>query len=151
MATNKYPGVSDRVKAVVTDSIVLVILISIISYVFSMFDNVSDEARMIAFIFVFFLYDPLLTSFFGGTIGHYEFGIRVRRESNDDKNILLPLAIFRFIFKAFLGLISLLTVSGHEKRKAIHDIVSGSVVVYSDKDKYLDIDDEEENEIEINN
>lgn len=58
-------------------------------------------------------------------------GIRVKREANEKKNILFPLAIVRFIVKASLGWISLLTVTGNEKRKAIHDYLVGSVIVYS--------------------
>jgi uncharacterized RDD family membrane protein YckC len=57
-------------------------------------------------------------------------GIRVKRESDEKKNILFPLAIIRFIVKASLGWISLLTVTGNSKRKAIHDYLIGSVVVY---------------------
>jgi uncharacterized RDD family membrane protein YckC len=58
-------------------------------------------------------------------------GIRVKRESNEQKNILFPLAIPRYIVKVLLGWVSLLTVSGSKKRKAIHDFLVGSVVVYA--------------------
>ena len=61
-------------------------------------------------------------------------GIRVKRESDEKRNILFPLAIVRFIVKAFLGIISLLTVYSSEKKKAIHDILVGSIVLYSDND-----------------
>ena len=130
MTEENYAGVADRVKAVVTDSIVIVIFMIIVTYTFSIFENVPDNARIIAFVFIFFLYDPIFTSVFGGTIGHMMFGIRVKREKNQQKNILFPLAIIRFSVKALLGWISLLTVSGNKKRKAIHDSLVGSVVVY---------------------
>lgn len=125
-----YAGIADRVKAVVTDSFVIVIFIVIVTYSFSAFEHVPDHGRIIAFVFIFFLYDPIFTSVFGGTIGHMMFGIRVKREKNQVKNILFPLAIIRFIVKASLGLISLLTVSGNKKRKAIHDSLAGSVVIH---------------------
>jgi len=130
MTVENYPGVFDRVKAIMTDSIVIVVFMFIASYVFSLFESVPDYARIIAFVFIFLLYDPLFTSTFGGTIGHMLLGIRVKRESNEQKNILFPLAILRYIVKAFLGVISLLTVTGNEKKKAIHDYLVGSVVVY---------------------
>jgi uncharacterized RDD family membrane protein YckC len=60
-------------------------------------------------------------------------GLRVKRESDENRNILFPLAIVRYIVKASLGLVSLLTVSGNVKRKAIHDYLVGSVVVYAKK------------------
>lgn len=130
MTENNYPGVFERVKAIVTDGIVIVVFMFIASYIFALFESVPDSARIIAFVFIFLLYDPLFTSLFGGTIGHMMLGIRVRRESNEEKNILFPLAIVRYIAKSFLGFISLLTISGNEKKKAIHDYLVGSVVVY---------------------
>ncbi len=126
-----YPGVSVRVKAVVTDSIMLVVFMLGVSYLFEGLGDVPDWARVMAFVFIFILYDPLLTSTLGGTIGHMLFGIRVKREKNQQKNILFPLAVIRFVVKALLGWISLLTVSGNKKGKAIHDLIIGSVVIYS--------------------
>ena len=131
MTENNYPGVFDRVKAIVIDGIVMIVFLFVFSYVFSLFENVSDYVRIIAFVFIFFLYDPLFTSIFGGTIGHMMIGIRVKREKNEQKNILFPLAIIRFVVKAFLGIISLLTVLNNYKRKAIHDYLIGSIVVYA--------------------
>jgi len=130
MTGENYPGVANRVKAVVSDSIIMLIFVIIVTYAFSVFENVPDNARIIAFIFIFFLYDPIFTSVFGGTIGHMMFGLRVKREKDQMKNILFPLAIIRFLVKVSLGWISLLTVSGNKKRKAIHDYLVGSVVVY---------------------
>jgi uncharacterized RDD family membrane protein YckC len=137
MVQEKYPGVLDRVKAIVTDSVVILLFILITTYVFALFENVPDNAKIIAFVFIFILYDPIFTSTFGGTIGHMMLGIRVKRESNEKRNIILPFAIVRFIVKASLGWISLLTVTGNEKRKAIHDYLVGSVVVYSNSGKNI--------------
>ena len=135
MGQAEFPGVLDRVKAIVTDSVVMLLFIIIFTNAFSLFDNVPDNAKIIAFVFVFILYDPIFTSIFGGTIGHMLLGIRVKRESDHTKNILFPLAILRFVVKASLGLISLLTVSGNGKGKAIHDYLVGSVVVYANQAK----------------
>lgn len=126
---NGYPGVLDRVKAVVADSVVIVLLIFIVTYTLSIFENVHENVRIIALIFIL-LYDPIFTSVFGGTIGHMMFGLRVKREKNTTQNILFPLAIIRFIVKVFLGWLSLITVLGNEKRKAIHDYLVGSVIIY---------------------
>lgn len=131
MTEEKYPGVLDRVKAMVTDGIVVVVLILGITYIFSYFEKVPDNAKIIAFVFIFLLYDLIFTSLFGGTIGHMLIGIRVKREINEEKNILFPLAILRFLVKVLLGWISLLTVTSNKKRKAIHDYLIGSVVVYA--------------------
>ncbi len=135
MVEKNYPGVSDRVKAVVTDSFIIIFFLFVVSYIFSYFENVPTIIRIIAFVFVVILYDPFMTSVFGGTIGHMMFGIRVKRENNQTKNILFPFAIIRFIAKAILGWVSLLSVHGNEKRKAIHDYIVGSVVVYKKSDQ----------------
>jgi len=131
MVEQQFPGILVRVKAILADGVVLILLIILFTYVFSLFDTVSNNARIVAFIFVFILYDPIFTSIFGGTIGHMIFGIRVKRESDENKNILFPLAILRYIVKTSLGLISLITVTGNKKGKAIHDYLVGSVVVYA--------------------
>lgn len=131
MLDQNYPGIFDRVKAVFVDSVVLIIFMIIITDIFSFFDTVSDTIRIIFFVFIFILYDPILISFFGGTLGHKVIGLRVKREKNEEKNILFPIAIIRFVVKSLLGWISLITISGSKKRRAIHDTISGSVVIYN--------------------
>ena len=130
-----YPVLLERFKAVFVDSIILVILMKVITDVFSLFENVPDVLRGLTFLFIFFLYDPIFISAFGGTIGHRINGIRVKKETDVTKNISFPMAIFRFIIKALLGWISLLTVTGNDKKKAIHDNIVRSVVVYSSTKK----------------
>jgi uncharacterized RDD family membrane protein YckC len=128
-----YPGVSVRVKAIIVDAIALVAFMLLATYIFSMFESVPDEVRIGTFIFIFFLYDPIFTSSFGGTLGHMMLGIRVKREKDPSKNIVFPLALVRFIVKAGMGWVSLITVTMNIKRKAIHDYLIRSVVVYYKK------------------
>ncbi len=125
-----YPTLLDRIKAVFADYIILILCMFCISYTFEYINTNNDLIRIIAFLFVFCLYDPLFTSIFGGTIGHLMFGIRVKREQNEEKNIFFLLAILRFFFKFLLGWISLLTVTSNNKKKAIHDYIVKSVVIY---------------------
>ena len=124
---------TDRVKAAVIDSIILIALMYGATELFLLFDTVSDTIRMGVFIIVFFLYDPILTSSFGGTIGHSKAGIMVKSEEDNSKNISFPFALVRFLVKLGLGWISLLTVTGNEKRKALHDMAVGSIVLKTDK------------------
>lgn len=131
MTENTYPRVSERVKALFTDFIIIFLFMFISSYIFSLFDNIPDNARISAFVFIFFLYDPFFTSFFGGTIGHMNVGLRVKKDINEEKNISFLSAVLRYILKTFLGWISLLTVTSNNKGRAIHDIFAHSVVIYS--------------------
>jgi uncharacterized RDD family membrane protein YckC len=109
---------------------VLIVFIAGFSTLFSAFESVPDVVRIGAFLFSFILYDPIFTSSFGGTIGHMIIGIRVKRERDMEKNILFPFAMLRYLAKVLLGWISLLTVTGNEKKRAIHDLIVGSVVIY---------------------
>lgn len=129
MIDNKYGKLINRIKAVLIDGVIIMMFGAVISVILSGFENVPDSLRLIIFLFVFLLYDPLFTSLFGGTIGHLIIGLRVRRVSDESKRIMLPYAVIRFLIKAFLGWISLLTISGNKKNKAIHDTVVGSVVI----------------------
>lgn len=127
---NVYPDLIERIKAVFVDMLVLIFLMFIFSTIFSSFESVPNELRIGAFVFIFLLYDPMFTSFFGGTIGHMLIGIRVKQSENKEKNINFFAALLRFLCKSALGWISLLTVSSHKEKKAIHDSVVNSVVVY---------------------
>ena len=127
----EYPHITSRIKAAFADSVVILVFMLIITSIFSTLTEVPDWARIAAFVFVFGLYDPIFTSLFGGTIGHMIFRIRVKREKDETKNISLPFAIIRFLIKVLLGFISLLTVGANQKRKAIHDSIARSVVIYN--------------------
>ena len=126
-----YPRISSRIKAAVIDLIVLLILMVLVTQIFSLFKEVPETARIIAFVLIFGLYDPVFTSTFGGTIGHMMIGIRVKSEKDINKNIAFPFAVVRFLIKGALGWISFITVMSNEKGKAIHDIAVKSIVIYN--------------------
>lgn len=128
-STYSYPGVSRRIKALFTDTVMMVLFMLLFTALFSQFEKVPDEARIMAIVFIFLLYDPLFTTFTGATLGHRLFGLRVRSAGDYTKNVIFPLALIRFLVKAALGWISLLTVHNNPQRKAIHDMLVGSVVV----------------------
>lgn len=128
-----YAGITDRLKAFIADILFLVFLMMIFSAVFDSMKGVPDGLRMWAFFFIAFIYDPLFTSLFGGTIGHRLNGLRVKQELNHKKNIPIHKAAVRFFIKALLGWISVLTISASEKSAAIHDMVVQSVVIHVKK------------------
>ncbi len=129
MESTIYGSLLKRVKAVFIDILIIVGMGLLAATLLSRFDDAPDSIRLISFLLVFFLYDPICTSLIGGTIGHIIMGLRVRQGADELKRIIFPLAIIRFIFKAFLGWISLLTVSNNKKSKAIHDSIVNSVVI----------------------
>ena len=62
MNLEKYPGVSIRVKAVFTDSIIVVVFMLLITYLFEQFEYVPDYVRILAFSSIL-LYDPIFYKF----------------------------------------------------------------------------------------
>jgi uncharacterized RDD family membrane protein YckC len=125
----KYGTLINRLKAILIDALVLLGLCMIATAVFSRIGYVSDTVRMVVFIFIFLLYDPLFTSIFGATIGHLIIGLKIRRAKDITRKLIFPMALIRFIIKGTLGFISLMTISITKKSRAIHDIVAGSVVL----------------------
>ena len=125
----KYGTLINRLKAILIDALVLVGLCMIATAIFSRIGYVSDTVRMVVFIFIFLLYDPLFTSIFGATIGHLIIGLKIRRAKDNTRKLIFPMALIRFIIKGTLGFISLMTISITKKNRAIHDIVAGSVVL----------------------
>ncbi len=125
----KYASVKPRIKAVFIDSFIIMGSMYLVSELFALFGFIPNFIKIIVFVAIFLLYDPLMTSFKGGTIGHSLSNISVRRDGDTEKFISFPSALIRFILKSLLGWISLLTVTGNEKRKAIHDAAANSVVI----------------------
>ncbi len=125
----EYAELIDRIKAAFSDMVVLVILMYAATTVLSSFEYVPIEARIAAFVGIFFIYEPLFISAFGGTIGHYVNGLRVKRSKDYSKNIIFPWAIVRYAAKIFLGIISLFTISSNFEGKAMHDMIVNSVVI----------------------
>ncbi len=125
----EYGKLIDRLKAVMIDGLIIIGLGFLSTIAISSFEMVPDAVRIVLFISIFLLYDPLFTSLAGGTIGHLIIGLRVRMEKDEQLKISFPNALVRFLLKATLGWISLLTVTGNKKNQAIHDSAAGSVIV----------------------
>jgi uncharacterized RDD family membrane protein YckC len=65
----------------------------------------------------------------GCTLGNLFMGIRVKRIEDSTRRINILQALIRYPVKACLGWLSMLTVTGDPKKRAIHDMVSGSVMI----------------------
>jgi len=89
-----YGTLMDRVKSLTIDSVVIMGFGLIISLTLNKFENTPDYLRGLAFIFVFFLYDPLFISSFGGTIGHLLIGLRVKKDKDHSRKILFTSGYF---------------------------------------------------------
>lgn len=126
-----YATIKERVQAVAFDA---GIIITAAILLFSGLDEMgmdNSELKKPLFLTLFLLYDPLMISLTGGTIGHKMVNITVRRITNHDKKINPIFAFLRFAVKGVLGWMSLLTITGNPEKRAIHDFLSDSVVLKS--------------------
>lgn len=123
----KYPFIIERIQSILIDSVLIIACMIIFSDVLSNFKNVPDTLR--AFLLIsLFLYEPIATTF-GGTIGNNIKGIRVRKISNEDQGINFFQALIRYFFKVLLGWISFVSIFSSSKNRALHDIISGTVMI----------------------
>lgn len=115
----------------VIDGVFIVLMMIIIGYLFQNDSQMVMKVRVATMIFLFFIYEPLCTSKLY-TIGQKLTGIRVRSMGTTQK-ITLPRAYLRIVFKLSLGLISFFTLPFTRYRRAIHDLVAGSLVINCQK------------------
>jgi uncharacterized RDD family membrane protein YckC len=73
------------------------------------------------------LYEPLLTRY-ACTIGQLLTGIRVRSEPGGERVPVWRLFV-RLLVKFLLGILSFIFMPAHSKKRAIHDIAAGTIVV----------------------
>ncbi|WP_299886239.1 RDD family protein [uncultured Lacinutrix sp.] len=128
------PTVFLRVKAAFIDTILIMMIIYTAAFFLGMFNTIDATVKGVIYVFIFILYEPLFVSLFGASLGHIFCDLRVQKDDKTKKNISLPMAIIRFFLKTFLGWISLLSINSDSKKRAIHDKVVKSVVIYLGKE-----------------
>jgi uncharacterized RDD family membrane protein YckC len=131
---DKFPSLLDRIQSIFIDLLVLLLSMVIVSSVLSNFSNVPDWVRIFLFVSLFFLYEPLCVSY-ACTVGNLVKGIRVRSYNDPHRRINIPQALVRFLFKSALGWLSFVTIHADDNKRAIHDLISGSIVVRNQASK----------------
>jgi uncharacterized RDD family membrane protein YckC len=124
----KYPQLTERVQSTMIDLILIIVLMFVFASVLDKYENVPDWVRVWMFALLFIIYEPLFMTF-GFTLGNYIKGIRVRKNADSTKPINIFQAITRYPIKILLGWLPFLTINSNPKRRAIHDLVSGSVMI----------------------
>jgi uncharacterized RDD family membrane protein YckC len=123
-----YPYLSERIQSTIIDSALILVFFLITSGVLDVISKSPDYIRVILFFGILFGYEPFCVTF-GCTLGNYIKGIRVRRFRDTTKRITFVQAIVRHFFKVLLGWLSFLTINANPKRRAIHDLICGSVMI----------------------
>lgn len=127
-----YPSLVQRVQSMFIDTVFLVGLIFAFSAILSIFGGVPDWIRMVVFSLIWLVYEPLCVAM-GCTIGNYIIGLRVRDNKNIAERIDILRAVIRYAVKVSLGWISFITIHSNSKRRAIHDMAAGSVMILAER------------------
>ena len=130
MDTLQYPSLTDRIKSSVVDLLFVLFIMSCIALLLDNSMEVPDSLRAGLFIFLFFIYEPLAHTL-GYTLGNYVMGIRVRKSNASEEKINIAQAYLRFTVKTLLGWLSFFTIHSNKKRRAMHDIASGTLTIYA--------------------
>ena len=126
----QLPDLITRVKAVFVDAISILLLFTLTSWVVNNIGDLPAGIKGFIFVFMIYLYEPTLVTLTRGTIGHKFVNIQVVNYRNPNKRINFIQASLRFITKYFLGWVSFITVSFNKNKRAVHDTVGNSIVLY---------------------
>src|SRR5687768_14933119 len=125
------PNLVVRIKALFIDIGIMLIVFTSTTLFIDSFGDIPSFIKGFILIFMIYLYDPLLTSLAGATLGHKLMKLKVRKYNQPERKISIWQAFFRFFMKVVLGWISFLTVTGTKHKRAIHDLLSGSIILYN--------------------
>jgi uncharacterized RDD family membrane protein YckC len=125
----EFPSLLKRSQALLIDALIIILVFFVASYLIEITGGAPEWLRGAILVFMLFLYEPVMVSALGGSLGHRAMRLRVKRIKNPDKNIIIFLAVIRFIIKGLLGWLSFVTVTKNKKMRAIHDMASGSIVI----------------------
>lgn len=127
-----YPSLSKRVQSLFIDGLLMIVLMMLAAWLLDKMNPKQEDGdewlRAVLFIAIWGIYEPVSMTF-GCTLGNYLIKIRVRKQGNINKKINILQAYVRFVVKFLLGWISFITISFNDEKRAIHDFLSGSIVL----------------------
>lgn len=121
-----YARVWPSMKAILIDAFILMGVFLAAALVGANLAGSGAIAFVIWFAF-WVLYDPLMVSRTGGTIGHHVQNLRVVSDDTGRSPSFVT-AFIRNILKGFLGGVSLLAMAVSSRQKALHDLMVGTTV-----------------------
>ena len=124
----RYSSISRRIEASIIDSLVILALFVGGALLIGHLEVQLIYARIAIFVAPFLLYEPLLISLSGKTVGYFLRSQRVVRKI-DGSRLSYPQAVIRFFFKGVFGIFSLVFMLATRKHQALHDLMVDSVVL----------------------
>jgi uncharacterized RDD family membrane protein YckC len=127
--TDVFPSFTHRLQALFFDFwIVIAAVMGLSTLLLSGYDQALIGIKILMFFILLFIYEPI-GNMTGGTIGYRTMGMSLRQFGEPSKKVNLSQAYLRAVTKVFLGWMSFLSIAGDPFKRAIHDKVSGTVVV----------------------
>ncbi|OQW55961.1 MAG: hypothetical protein A4S14_11285 [Proteobacteria bacterium SG_bin9] len=132
-----YARFSRRLRGLFIDwTISLVVMFSALIVASSLRnDDISRVLGVIVILFVL-LYEPVLVSMTGGTIGHRMTNMRVVDDATGG-NVSFLKAVARFVIKSVIGLYSFVAMAITRRNQAVHDLLTHSTMQIRDASKAL--------------
>src|SRR5882672_2880376 len=133
----RYARFSRRLRGMMLDwAITLIVTFGAVLAAVTVGSDNFSRALGILVVTALLLYEPVLVSFTGGTVGHYLTNLRVVDE-RDGGNISFLKACARVLIKGLLGLYSFVILAATRRNQAIHDLMTRSTVQIRDPAKAL--------------
>jgi hypothetical protein len=133
--TPRYARFPRRLRGIVIDWILaMILLFSALFAVASVRSDYFSRALGILVVIVLILYEPILVSLTGSTLGHYFTNLRVVDE-RDQGNVSFLKALARLVLKSLLGWYSFIVMTATRRNQAIHDLLTRSTVQIRDPAK----------------
>jgi uncharacterized RDD family membrane protein YckC len=127
-AQAQYARFSRRLRAMFVDWVLaLVVIFGAILIAASVGNEIVSRVLAIFAVLFFVLYEPLLVSRRGGTIGHWYTNLRVV-DDRTGGNLPLRKAFIRAGIKAVLGAYSFVVMLATRRNQALHDLLTHSTV-----------------------
>jgi uncharacterized RDD family membrane protein YckC len=121
-----YAKIWPRMKAILVDGFVLAGAFVIAAVVGANLPG-SGGIAFVVWVAFWILYDPVMVSRTGGTVGHHLQNLRVVSDRTGGPPSLV-IAFIRNVVKGLLGIVSLLAMAGSTRQKTLHDLVAGTTV-----------------------
>jgi hypothetical protein len=124
----QYARFTRRLRGIVIDWMIVTIMLfgALFIATTQRNDDVSRAIGILAVV-VMILYEPVLVSLTGGTLGHYFSNLRVVDDGHGG-NVSFLKALARLIVKSLLGWFSFLVMMATRRNQAIHDLMTRSTV-----------------------
>jgi uncharacterized RDD family membrane protein YckC len=134
-AAPKYARFSRRFRGIVLDwMIAMTILFGAVMLASVVQNDNFSRALGVLVIAALLLYEPVLVSFTGSTLGHYFTNLRVVDERSGG-NVSFLKACARVAIKGVLGLYSFVILAATRRNQAVHDLLTKSTVQIRDLTK----------------